>query len=262
MTDVLITHRTLVSGLRELGIEAGDAVLVHTRLSAFGFVVGAQRTLVEGLLEAVGPSGTVMMPAYSGELSDPAEWCHPPVPHNWIEPIRSETQAYDRRLTPSRKMGSVAEYFRNFPGTLRSEHPQSSFCANGRRATDLLEPHHLSFRFGPESPLGRLASFGGKSILLGAPSNTNSLLYLALYYQDGMSRITKSAPMLVDGRKCWKEYSDIRINNSWFDAFTKEMVSSGQVRSAMIGYACCRMFCAKEITSEACLWLSRNSLSA
>ena len=51
---------------------------VHSALSALGHVIGGPRTVVEGLIDAVGADGTLMMPAYSGDLSDPAEWRHPP----------------------------------------------------------------------------------------------------------------------------------------------------------------------------------------
>lgn len=156
----LVTRSSLAEELRAAGINDGDVVLAHTALSRLGFVVGAARALIDALRDAVGASGTIMMPTYSGELSDPAEWRHPPVPEDWLEAIRRETPAYDPCLTPTRRMGVTAELFRHRPDAKRSAHPQSSFTAAGPRAAFLVGDHPLDHRFGPSSPLGKLCEAG------------------------------------------------------------------------------------------------------
>ena len=127
--SVLVTRSSLSAELRKLGLQSGDVVCVHVSLKSLGFVIGDARTVIDGLHDAVGVEGTIMMPTYSGDLSDPAEWGYPPVPPEWIETIRNETAAYDPVRTPSRRMGVVPELFRHVPGVLRSPHPQSSFAA-------------------------------------------------------------------------------------------------------------------------------------
>ena len=87
----LITIPTVVGGLQELGVKLGDALLVHTSLSSFGHVQGGAQTIIEALIEAVGPSGTLMMPAFSAGRFDPGEWRNPPVPEEWWDRIRYET---------------------------------------------------------------------------------------------------------------------------------------------------------------------------
>lgn len=42
-------------------------------------------------------------------------------------------------------MGAVAEMFRTWPGTLRSDHPARSVAANGQRAQFLTENHDVSW---------------------------------------------------------------------------------------------------------------------
>src|SRR5258708_7596489 len=100
--DVIVTRSALAAQLKALGVASGDILCVHSALSALGHVIGGPRTVVEGLIDAVGVDGTLMMPAYSGDLSDPAEWRHPPVAPGEIERVRWELPAYDAVLTPSR----------------------------------------------------------------------------------------------------------------------------------------------------------------
>ena len=132
-----ITPGQLVSSLRALGLCDGDIVMVHTSMSQLGWLIGDAQTVVESLLEAVGSTGTIVMPAHSGR-SDPARWQHPPVKPSWVEMIRTEVPAFDRALTPTRGMGQVVDCFLRHPHTLRSGHPTVSFAANGPHAIDSL----------------------------------------------------------------------------------------------------------------------------
>lgn len=255
--NTLLTRADLTIQLRSAGIAEGDCLLVHTKLSALGFVPGAAQTIVEALLEVVGSTGTIMMPTYSGEHSDPADWRHPPVPPEWVDPIRASTPTYDARLTPTRRMGTVPEYFRTYPGTIRSSHPQSSFSANGAKAKALVATHSLPFRFGPDSPLGALVQLKGKSLLLGAPTNTNSLLYLALYRIQAPTPVVKRSPIQVDGVRTWCSYDDIEISNTWFEPFTTYLVSTGVATRFTAGQATCHLFPAAETIEKAVAWLTR-----
>lgn len=255
----LVTRTSLAAGLRQSGVIPGDTILVHTALSRLGFVVGAAQTVVLGLIDAVGGhEGTVMMPAYSGELSDPAEWRYPPVPEAWIKDIRDETPAYDKQLTPTRKMGAVPEYFRTYPGVLRSDHPQSSFAAIGKNAQELLEGHSLDYRFGPNSPLGRLYELNGKSVLLGAPPQTCSLFYLSQHHLGQNDVIHKSAPIIEDGRKVWKCYSDIAYPNHWFNDATDYLLNNSVIASTDLGDTQCIVLQAKPTIDAVVAWRQKH----
>ena len=235
MDTVLVTRSSLVRELHAVGVEEGDRILVHVSLNSLGFVVGAARTVVEALIGAVGESGTVIMPTYSGELSNPAEWQSPPAPKEWIEIIREETQAYDSNLSPTRLMGVVSEYFRHWPGTIRSPHPQSSFTALGKDAEAIVGDHPCNYRFGPNSPLAKLVGFGGKTIMLGAPEQTCSLYYLSQHRLENNNEIIKQAPLLIDGVKQWVQYRDIEYTNHWFEDVTQAMIDAGIIADVRIG---------------------------
>ena len=52
-----VTRDTLTRGLRELGVAPGSVLQVHSSLSRLGYVEGGAETVIDALLEAVGPDG-------------------------------------------------------------------------------------------------------------------------------------------------------------------------------------------------------------
>jgi aminoglycoside 3-N-acetyltransferase len=150
-----ITRTDLVAGLRCLGLAPGDLVQVHASLSAFGHVAGGADAVVDALLEAVGPTGTVMMPTFNHGAAD----------------------LFDLRTTPSIN-GAVTEALRGRPLAHRSLHPTHSLAAIGPLAELLTRDHLAAGTFGLTSPLGRLAALGGKILLLGVGMNVNTMAHI------------------------------------------------------------------------------------
>ena len=62
----VILKEEIVQKLREVGLEKGDAVMVHTPAHILvGYVCGGAQTVIEALMEVVGENGTIMMPTQS-----------------------------------------------------------------------------------------------------------------------------------------------------------------------------------------------------
>jgi len=136
-TPVPRTRTTIARDLRSMGLREGDVVLVHSSLSKLGWVCGGPVAVIQAFMDVLGHGGTLVMPAHSGDYSDPAEWCNPPVPEEWKETIRETMPAYQPDITPTRKMGIIAETFRKWPGVVRSQHPSASFAACGDGAREI-----------------------------------------------------------------------------------------------------------------------------
>jgi len=66
-----VTRSDLARDLRGLGVRAGGVLMVHTRMSAIGWVVGGAQTVVTALLDVLGPAGTLM--AYQSK-NDYEQW--------------------------------------------------------------------------------------------------------------------------------------------------------------------------------------------
>src|SRR5437764_1593391 len=101
-----VTRSELVRDLRALGVRPGAILMVHTRLSALGWVVGGSQTVVEALLEALGSQGTLM--AYAGWEDDP--WHLAAWPAEWQEAYRAELPPFDPELSEAdHEMGRLPE---------------------------------------------------------------------------------------------------------------------------------------------------------
>ena len=223
----LTTASTLFNALREVGLDTGDVVCVHAALSNLGYVCGGARTVVDTLIELLGPDGTLMMPTYTRDTADPREWQYPPAPPEWLDRLVEETPPYDPLKSPTQRMGLISELFRTYPNVRRSGHPVSSVAAHGPQAQFLTEKVGLNNRFGPESPYGRLTKIGGKILLLGAPFETMSLLHLSQYLIGWGTPVQKSACMLVDGVRQWVKFDDFVFPHDWSTDCVQAMVDTG-----------------------------------
>lgn len=126
---VSVSTADFVRALRDVGVQEGDGVFAHLSMSAFGEVGGGPEAVLDALDEAVGPEGTVAMPAF-------------PLVGGMDEYLASDP-LFDVRETPSR-MGAVTETFRRRPGVRRSLHPTHSVAARGPAAEELVRGHELA----------------------------------------------------------------------------------------------------------------------
>lgn len=184
MTDLVTTKQDLVEAFREIGVEQGMEVMVHSSLSALGFVVNGPLDVIDAMLDVVGESGTVLMPAHTGQLTDPADWRSPAIPAEDVERVRRSLKPLDTRTTPIRNRGVVAQTFLTYPGVVRSDHPLNSVIASGRRAAEFTKTHPLHASEGPDSPIGKLYDAGGHVLLLGVSFTRCTAIHLAEFIAD------------------------------------------------------------------------------
>jgi aminoglycoside 3-N-acetyltransferase len=260
-TPTPATVQSLRNDFSKLGVVSGMIVLLHSSLSALGWVCGGPVAVILALENLLGPTGTLVMPAHSGDLSDPAEWQNPPVPEAWWETIRQTMPAYDPALTPTRGVGAIPECFRKRPGVLRSAHPQYSFAAWGAYAAEIVKDHQLDFGLGDHSPLAKIYELGGYILLLGVGHDSNTSLHLAEFRADypGKQVIKNGAPIMIKNRRVWQELQDIKLDNSDFEAIGADF--SKDTGLGQHGYVACaeaQLFPQPALVGYAVAWMERN----
>jgi len=122
LSEKQVTKQDIVAGLQKLGIKKGDTLMVHSSLSAFGFVEKGPMTVINALLETVGKQGNVSMPTFA------------PLTNN----------VFDVRNTKS-ALGKISDTFWRLPNAKRSLEPTGALAADpSRRCRNRPLAHYLS----------------------------------------------------------------------------------------------------------------------
>lgn len=161
----MVTREDIARGLSDIGLPRNAVVLVHSSLSSMGYVKGGAESVVDALLDHLGPGGTLVVPTlpFRGYQYD----------------YLSEDPLFDPRTTPS-LTGRIPEAVRMRRDALRSWHPSHSVSAIGPAAMTLIAPQLCEpwLTFGPESPFGRLIDLGGWICLLGVSHWCSTFLHV------------------------------------------------------------------------------------
>lgn len=139
----------LIADLQEVGVVLGDHVAVGLSFKSIGNVAGGPDTLIDALLETVGPEGTIMMNTFSANF-----------PPNKVQK--------DLIFDPSTAVpitGVVPRTILKRKGAFRSRHPICSVAAIGRYASYLTEDHNEESN--AFLPYDRLAKIDGKLLAIG-----------------------------------------------------------------------------------------------
>ncbi len=226
-------HKTdLVAGFQTLGIRLGDAVEAHSSLSSLGYVAGGAETVIDALMEVVGPQGALVMSAYPVSpalpLSDEERrrgitWKVRILPDDFYqgpEPVRSG-------------LGIIADTFCRRPGTVLGS-GLHRVCAWGKDA----ERHSQGYRYLVESD--------GWVLLIGVGIDRCSSMHLV----EGSVEIPAEIRRLTEPpEELRREYPqdqwDIGYGGTPEDAWQKvweRANGQGLVRKTRIGQAGCSLF--------------------
>lgn len=253
----MCTRDSLADDVRALGVRPGETLLVHSSLSSLGWVCGGAAVVVGALLDVLGDAGTLVVPTHSSDNSDPAYWEAPPVPEAWWADIRASTPAFDARTTPCRGVGVVPETVRNWPGAVRSSHPQTSFAAVGPRAAAIVDAHAPDCRLGERSPLARLEEGAARVLLLGAGFASCTAFHLA-EYRIPSPRVDNSFAVMTPRGRVWSTVRDTSITSDRFDELGADFEKERPVVRGTVGGADARLFALADAVAYAESWLPRH----
>lgn len=225
------------------------------------YVVGGTVTVIQALLTALGPNGTLVMPGFTANLSEPEHWLPKEVPQEWMQLIADHLPAFQTDLTPTYQMGVIPETFRSLTGTKRSNHPWASWLANGPPADFITQEDAFGFPNGEQSPLGRLYRLNAKVLFLGTSYSTCSCLHLAEMRNRFASSKLYKRPfrVLQEDKPIWQAYYDIYLYDQDFEAIGAEFERrTNQVRSAQVALAPIKLFSLKTLVAFAVDWMNAN----
>jgi aminoglycoside 3-N-acetyltransferase len=150
----MLTFEELVKDFRDLGVQPGDTLLVHSSYKSLGRVEGGPQTVIEALLAALGADGTLIMPTFNFDFNKGQPW--------------------DVRSTPS-QMGILTELARKDPRARRVFHPIYSFAILGKQA-EMLGGLRYKSSYERNSVFGKLRDLDGRIMVIGL-SYTDSMTF-------------------------------------------------------------------------------------
>jgi len=234
----MVSKQDIVNGLRELGLAAGDTVVVHSALSSFGEVDGGADTVVDALLEVLGAKGTLLVPTFNFEPG-----------------------VFDHAATPS-IVGKITEAVRARPNAIRSNHPTHSVTGIGPLTETVIEDHEKVDPFARGSALWKAVQVGGKILQLGVTHTTNSTIHVA----EELARV----PYLERQRHVGIKQPDGSVIYKWirrpgcsqgFDAIDELLFERDAIREVMIGSCKARLMSGRAVVEAAMEMLREDPTS-
>ena len=226
-----VTQCDIVKGLRELGIQGGDTVMVHSGLSYFGKVDGGAETVIRALQEVITENGILALPGLSVGMPGP----------------------YDPAKTPCVGwIGIIPETFRRSPGVKRSLHPTHSVCAWGKKAAEFLAQRDPYDTFAEDGPWGKLRN-GGKILFLGESLGGNTFLHACEAWFNNYLDSTMAETVTPEGVR------EVRVTNypggcrgGWYKLgrkaeYFRKLQAKGIFRETKIGKAAVTVCNASEL---------------
>ncbi len=223
-----VNRATISAQLRALGVRRGGVLEVHTSFRALRPIAGGPEALIDALLDALGPEGTLVMPTMTDGQG-----------------------LFDPQTTPTLDMGITAERFWRRAGVTRSTHPGGSFAAFGPRAAAICAPQPLEPVHGPDSPPGRVVALDGQVLLLGVGHDADTVVHVAEVMADVPYSTAHPTVALVDGLARTVPISEPDHCCAGFAKLDGPLRARGAQREGPVGHGHARLADARAIVDEA-----------
>lgn len=270
-TDVApVTRSELAAAISRAGVRPGGILMVHTQMSAIGWVVGGEDTVVLALRDALGEDGTLLVyTCWEHDAFHIADW-----PEAHRAAYLREPPVFDPDHSPGwRGVGRIPERVRTWPGARRSAHPLASVAALGPDADFLTGDHRLDDGYGPTSPFARLVERRGQILLLGAPLETLTIFHHAEALADVPDKRRVRFPARVrtttgvadvevdtiDTSHGAFDYDTLALGDvDFFEVMARDALAAGIGRSVQIAGAASHLFEAEPLVAFAVNWLEER----
>jgi aminoglycoside 3-N-acetyltransferase len=249
------TRRTLGRDLAVLGVQPGDLLMAHAGVRSVGRIVGGVNTLVQALLDSIGTEGTLTAyvdfePFYEDDDDS------------------ADIPVFDKQIAhAARDHGVLHETLRNWPASVRSDHPDAGVIAIGRLAHWVAAPHPFQYGYGAGSPFERVVQARGRVLMIGAPLDTITLLHYAEDKALLPGKRIRNYRRLMPGKNGpeWLEFEEFDTANpvaaylpaDCFEQIARAHLAAGFGVQGRIGEATSYLFDAPELVRFAIEWLEQ-----
>jgi aminoglycoside 3-N-acetyltransferase len=199
----------LASAFRQLGVAAGDTVMLHASVRAVGRVAGGPDQIHLALKDALTPGGTLLMYASCPEHYD--EIGRGNLSAEEERELLEKLPPFDAATARSqRDNGALVELLRTYPGSTVNAHV-ARFVASGSQGPYLFSTQPWDYAFGHGSALERFVALDGRILLLGSDHDTVTFLHYAEHVADiPDKRVARfKVPVLDNGRRVWREMAEV-----------------------------------------------------
>ncbi len=169
-----VTYNQLVEDFKKLGVRSGYMYNVKASLKSIGYVEGGAKTVINALLEAVSPDGTIVTDSFVNV---------------WPLPLSAKHAAIiSDRNSPS-YAGAIANAMLKHPDAFCSSHPIQRFVAIGANAEKLMSRHtpesyaYNALKEMAESGYGRNLKIGTDEKVVGV-GTTHVAIGMMKFHQD------------------------------------------------------------------------------
>lgn len=222
-----IPKGTVVGQLRALGVREGMVLLVHTMFSQTGPVEGGPNGLIDALLEAVGPSGTLVMPSWSAdddEIFDPA------------------TYEVDEHL------GVVADEFWQRAGVARGTHP-FAVAAYGPLADEIAGAPFVVPPHAADSGVARVHDNDGWVLLLGVDHDGDTTIHLGELLAKVPYAVPRHITVLENGEPKRIDYGENDHCCQRFILVGDWLRERGRQREGVVGYGRAQLALSRDVVA-------------
>ena len=252
----MITWKDVTQAMRELGVCEGDSIIVHSSFKSLGETENGADTVITGLLNAVGPEGTVVFPTLCDK-----DW--PNIYKNW----HMDAESY---------VGYLTNYFRKLPGALRSNQATHSVAAMGKHAKYITETHgetglrhgiYGDTPFSVDSPWEKMYQMNTKVVFIGVNLRKCTMRHLAEYqFMDIYQKKAAKKPNgqeLIDRVWCYERWDD---RGAWWhikSLYLEELLAAeGKILKTQCGNAEITLVTSQDFVNLAHELMNKRDLNA
>lgn len=228
--------------------------MIHAGVRAVGPVTGGVNVIVQALLDAIGPAGTLV--AYVDY-----EPFH-------AEDDEVEVPVFDKRIAhAARDHGVLHETLRTWPGAVRSDHPDAGVTAIGALAERITADHPFQYGYGNGSPFHKVLQAHGRVLVLGAPLDTITLLHYAEHAAQIPGKRIRRYRRLMPGANGpeWIQFEEFdtaepahdSLPSNCFERIATDYLATGRGIRGVVGCAPSFLFDGPDLVAFGSEWLEQ-----